>query len=403
MSKVTNKTNLSLTFEKAFHYIKETYYQDRDVTDFLLVSEGHRNKTYVSFNGNYAVKLHSRIVLVFLNANEKHSIVLVSDVYKSKQTATTIGFYNIKNNKLTFYISPEIKYKLTQYCGDMMGFTDSNGKNVFFRDRRDDNFYFSLKNGFNKKYNKEEKAQLANYLIKENVAISTIISDKYDNLPNIEPVTLYKVRQKQLDNVIAITNQTPEYFEQIRRIKSINPSLFLSVASNSNKTINGNKVNISEPRFRSHLNVISHYIEPIKMHKIKLYDDCDTYLDEQNKIYHCGDDLDKLDGTVIFYDLVKAQEYRRLAENKHIAKYGREKQKFETLPNAIINSFNAQLKEEEASTKNEIIELESQINELKARLQDVQKMREETKILSTVVEYPAYPIVSEYEKEIEVI
>ena len=221
MSKVANKTNLSLTFEKAFHYIKETYYQDRDVTDFLLVSEGHRNKTYVSFNGNYAVKLHSRIVLVFLNANEKHSIVLVSDVYKNKQTATTIGFYNIKNNKLTFYLSPEIKYKPTQYC-DMMGFTDSNGKNVFFRDRRDDNFYFSLKNGFNKKYNKEEKAQLANYLIKENVAISTIISDKYDNLPNIEPVTLYKVRQKQLDNVIAITNQTPEYFEQIRRIKSIN-------------------------------------------------------------------------------------------------------------------------------------------------------------------------------------
>ena len=139
------------------------------------------------------------------------------------------------------------------------------------------------------------------------------------------------------------------------------------------------------------------------MHKIKLYDDCDTYLDEQNKIYHCGDDLDKLDGTVIFYDLAKAQKYRRLAENKHITKYGREKQKFETLPNAIINSFNAQLKEEEASTKNEIIELESQINELKARLQDVQKMREETKILSTVVEYPAYPIVSEYEKEIEVI
>ena len=31
------------------------------------------------------------------------------------------------------------------------------------------------------------------------------------------------------------------------------------------------------------------------------------------------------------------------------------------------------------------------------------KMREETKILSTVVQYPEYPIVSEYEKEIEVI
>lgn len=40
MSKATNKVNLSLTFEKAFHYIKETYYQDRDVTKFLLVSQG---------------------------------------------------------------------------------------------------------------------------------------------------------------------------------------------------------------------------------------------------------------------------------------------------------------------------------------------------------------------------
>ena len=35
MKKATDKANLSLTFEKEFHYIKEAYYQDRDVKNFI--------------------------------------------------------------------------------------------------------------------------------------------------------------------------------------------------------------------------------------------------------------------------------------------------------------------------------------------------------------------------------
>ena len=187
MSKVANKVNLSLTFEKAFHCIKETYYQDRDVTKFLLVSQGHRNQTPVSFNGKDIVQLQSRMVAVFLNTDEKHSIVLVSDIYKNKPSATTIGFYNIYDSKLSFYVSPEIKYKATQYS-DMMGFANPNGKNIFFRDRRDDNFYYGLKNSFNEKYSKEERNRLKPYLIKENMKVSLIMSDKYDNLSDVEPV-----------------------------------------------------------------------------------------------------------------------------------------------------------------------------------------------------------------------
>ena len=139
------------------------------------------------------------------------------------------------------------------------------------------------------------------------------------------------------------------------------------------------------------------------MHKVKLYDFCDTYLDARHTIYRSGDNTDALEGTAIFYDLAKAQEHREKLQAKSIEKYWREKQKFETFPNLLINDFNSKLDEEELSIQNEIKNLENRINELKERTQDVQKMREETKILSTVVQYPEYPIVSEYEKEIEVI
>lgn len=395
MSKVANKTNLSLTFEKAFHYIKETYYQDRDVTKFLLVSQGHRNKTPVSFNGKDIVQLQSRMVVIFLNADEKHSIILVSDIYKNQPSATTIGFYNIPENKLTFYVSPEIKYKATQYC-DMMGFANPNGKNIFFRDRRDDNFYYGLKNTFNEKYSKEERNRLKPYLIKENMNVSLIMSDKYDRLSDVEPVTLYKVRQKQLDSVSAFANQPPQYFDQMRKIQNINDSLFSTVISSSTQIINKEQVNLYSPEISAGLNVLRHYIEPVKMYKVKLYDFCETYLDNRHTIYRSGDNNDALDGTAIFYDLAKAQEHREKLQAKSIEKYWREKQKFETLPNLLIDSFNSKLDEVESDIENEI-------NKLKKRAQDVRKMREETKILSKVVQYPEFPVVPEYEKEIEVI
>lgn len=395
MSKVANKTNLSLTFEKAFHYIKETYYQDRDVTKFLLVSQGHRNKTPVSFNGKDIVQLQSRMVAIFLNADEKHSIVLVSDICKNQPSATTIGFYNMPENKLTFYASPEIKYKATQYC-DMMGFANPNGKNIFFRDRRDDNFYYGLKNTFNEKYSKEERNLLKPYLIKENMNVSLIMSDKYDSLSDVEPVTLYKVRQKQLDSVSAFANQPPQYFDQMRKIQNINDSLFSTVISSSTQIINKEQVNLYSPEISAGLNVLRHYIEPVKMYKVKLYDFCETYLDNRHTIYRSGDNPDALEGTAIFCDLAKAQEHREKLQAKNIEKYWREKQKFETLPNLLIESFNSKLDEVESDIENEI-------NKLKKRAQDVRKMREETKILSKVVQYPEFPIVPEYEKEIEVI
>lgn len=395
MSKVANKTNLSLTFEKAFHYIKETYYQDRDVTKFLLVSQGHRNKTPVSFNGKDIVQLQSRMVAIFLNADEKHSIVLVSDICKNQPSATTIGFYNMPENKLTFYASPEIKYKATQYC-DMMGFANPNGKNIFFRDRRDDNFYYGLKNTFNEKYSKEERNLLKPYLIKENMNVSLIMSDKYDSLSDVEPVTLYKVRQKQLDSVSAFANQPPQYFDQMRKIQNINDSLFSTVISSSTQIINKEQVNLYSPEISAGLNVLRHYIEPVKMYKVKLYDFCETYLDNRHTIYRSGDNPDALDGTAIFCDLAKAQEHREKLQAKNIEKYWREKQKFETLPNLLIESFNSKLDEVESDIENEI-------NKLKKRAQDVRKMREETKILSKVVQYPEFPVVPEYEKEIEVI
>ena len=395
MSKVANKTNLSLTFEKAFHYIKETYYQDRDVTKFLLVSQGHRNKTPVSFNGKDIVQLQSRMVVIFLNADEKHSIVLVSDICKNQPSATTIGFYNMPENKLTFYASPEIKYKATQYC-DMMGFANPNGKNIFFRDRRDDNFYYGLKNTFNEKYSKEERNLLKPYLIKENMNVSLIMSDKYDSLSDVEPVTLYKVRQKQLDSVSAFANQPPQYFDQMRKIQNINDSLFSTVISSSTQIINKEQVNLYSPEISAGLNVLRHYIEPVKMYKVKLYDFCETYLDNRHTIYRSGDNPDALEGTAIFCDLAKAQEHREKLQAKNIEKYWREKQKFETLPNLLIESFNSKLDEVESDIENEI-------NKLKKRAQDVRKMREETKILSKVVQYPEFPVVPEYEKEIEVI
>lgn len=395
MSKVANKVNLSLTFEKAFHCIKETYYQDRDVTKFLLVSQGHRNQTPVSFNGKDIVQLQSRMVAVFLNTDEKHSIVLVSDIYKNKPSATTIGFYNIYDSKLSFYVSPEIKYKATQYS-DMMGFANPNGKNIFFRDRRDDNFYYGLKNSFNEKYSKEERNRLKPYLIKENMKVSLIMSDKYDNLSDVEPVTLYKVRQKQLDSVSAFANQPPQYFDQMRKIQNINDSLFSTVISRSTQIINKEQVNLSSPEISAGVNVLRHYIEPVKMHKVKLYDFCDTYLDNRHTIYRSGDNTDTLEGTAIFYDLAKAQEHREKLQTKSIERYWREKQKFETLPNLLIDSFNSKLDEVESDIENEI-------NKLKKRAQDVRKMREETKILSKVVQYPEFPVVPEYEKEIEVI
>lgn len=395
MSKVANKVNLSLTFEKAFYCIKETYYQDRDVTKFLLVSQGHRNQTPVSFNGKDIVQLQSRMVAVFLNADEKHSIVLVSDIYKNKPSATTIGFYNIYDNKLSFYVSPEIKYKATQYS-DMMGFANPNGKNIFFRDRRDDNFYYGLKNSFNEKYSKEERNRLKPYLIKENMKVSLIMSDKYDSLSDVEPVTLYKVRQKQLDSVSAFANQPPQYFDQMRKIQNINDSLFSTVISRSTQIINKEQVNLSSPEISAGVNVLRHYIEPVKMHKVKLYDFCDTYLDNRHTIYRSGDNTDTLEGTAIFYDLAKAQEHREKLQTKSIERYWREKQKFETLPNLLIDSFNSKLDEVESDIENEI-------NKLKKRAQDVRKMREETKILSKVVQYPEFPVVPEYEKEIEVI
>lgn len=395
MSKVANKTNLSLTFEKAFHYIKETYYRDRDVTKFLLVSQGHRNKTPVSFNGKDIVQLQSRMVAIFLNADEKHSIVLVSDICKNQPSATTIGFYNMPENKLTFYASPEIKYKATQYC-DMMGFANPNGKNIFFRDRRDDNFYYGLKNTFNEKYSKEERNLLKPYLIKENMNVSLIMSDKYDSLSDVEPVTLYKVRQKQLDSVSAFANQPPQYFDQMRKIQNINDSLFSTVISSSTQIINKEQVNLYSPEISAGLNVLRHYIEPVKMYKVKLYDFCETYLDNRHTIYRSGDNPDALEGTAIFCDLAKAQEHREKLQAKNIEKYWREKQKFETLPNLLIESFNSKLDEVESDIENEI-------NKLKKRAQDVRKMREETKILSKVVQYPEFPVVPEYEKEIEVI
>jgi hypothetical protein len=401
-TKAQTNTQLSLTFEKAFHYINETYYQDRDVMDFLLVSEGHRNKTLISFDGKNLVNLHSRMVVIFLNADENHSIVLVSDIYKNKPTATTIGFYNIQDNKLSFYVSPEIKYEATQYS-DMMGFANLNEKNLFFRDRRDDNFYYGLKNSFKEKYSKEERNQLKPYLIKENMKVSLIMSDKYDSLSDVEPVTLYKVRQKQLDTVSVFTNQPPQYFDQMRKIRNINDPLFSTLISRSTEIINKERVDISSPKLSAGLNVIHHYIEPVKMHKVKLYDFCDTYLDDRHTIYRSGENTNILEGTAIFYDLAKAQEHCEKLRAKSIERYWREKQKFETLPNTLIESFNSKLDEEETSIENEIKSLENRINELREREQDVQKMREETKILNKVVQYPEFPVVPEYEKEIEVI
>ena len=73
------------------------------------------------------------------------------------------------------------------------------------------------------------------------------------------------------------------------------------------------------------------------------------------------------------------------------------------MPNLLINDFNSKLDEEESSIENAIKTLENKINELKERTQDIHKMREETKILSKVVQYPEFPVVPEYEKEIEVI
>lgn len=401
-TKTQTTTQLSLTFEKAFHYIKETYYQDRDVTKFLLVSQGHRNKTPVSFNGKDIVQLQSRMVVIFLNADENHSIVLVSDIYKNKPTATTIGFYNIQDNKLSFYVSPEIKYEATQYS-DMMGFANLNEKNLFFRDRRDDNFYYGLKNSFKEKYSKEERNQLKPYLIKENMKVSLIMSDKYDSLSDVEPVTLYKVRQKRLDTVSVFTNQPPQYFDQMRKIRNINDPLFSTLISRSTEIINKERVDIFSPKLSAGLNVIHHYIEPVKMHKVKLYDFCDTYLDDRHTIYRSGENTNILEGTAIFYDLAKAQEHCEKLRAKSIERYWREKQKFETLPNTLIESFNSKLDEEETSIENEIKSLENRINELREREQDVQKMREETKILNKVVQYPEFPVVPEYEKEIEVI
>lgn len=302
---------------------------------------------------------------------------------------------NMPENKLTFYVSPEIKYKATQYC-DMMGFANPNGKNIFFRDRRDDNFYYGLKNSFNEKYSKEERNRLKPYLIKENMKISLIMSDKYDSLSYVEPVTLYKVRQKQLDSISAFVNQPPQYFDQMRKIQNINDSLFSTVISSSTQIINKEQVNLYSPEISAGLNVLRHYIEPVKMYKVKLYDFCDTYLDNRHTIYRSGDNTDVLEGTAIFYELAKAQEHREKLQAKSIERYWREKQKFETLPNLLIDSFNSKLDEVESDIENEI-------NKLKKRAQDVRKMREETKILSKVVQYPEFPVVPEYEKEIEVI
>lgn len=401
-TKAQTNTQLSLTFEKAFHYIKETYYQDRDVMDFLLVSEGHRNQTPVSFNGKDIVQLQSRMVVIFLNADENHSIVLVSDIYKNKPTATAIGFYNIKDNKLSFYVSPEIKYKATQYS-DMMGFADPKEKNIFFRDRRDDSFYYSIKHSFTNKYSKDERNRLKPYLIKENMNVSLIMSDKYDSLSDVEPVILYKVRQKRLDTVNVFTNQPPQYFDQIRKIRNINDSLFSTLISRSTEIINRERVDISSPKLSAGLNVLHHYIKTVKMHKVKLYDFCETYLDGRHTIYRSGENTDILEGTAIFYDLDKAQEHCEKLRAKSIERCWREKQKFETLPNMLIESFNSKLDDEESSIENAIKTLENKINELKERTQDIHKMREETKILSKVVQYPEFPVVPEYEKEIEVI
>ena len=401
-TKAQTNTQLSLTFEKAFHYIKETYYQDRDVTKFLLVSQGHRNQTPVSFNGKHIVQLQSRMVAIFLNTDENHSIVLVSDIYKNKPSATTIGFYDIQDHKLSFYVSPEIKYEATQYS-DMMGFANLKEKNIFFRDRRDDSFYYGLKNSFNEKYSKEERNRLKPYLIKENMNVSLIMSDKYDSLSDVEPVILYKVRQKRLDTVSVFANQPPQYFDQMRKIQNINDPLFSTLISRSTEIINKERVNISSPELSAGLNVLHHYIESVKMHKVKLYDFCETYLDDRHTIYRSGENTDVLEGTAIFYDLSKAQEHCEKLRAKSIEKYWREKQKFETLPNTLIESFNSKLDEEEASIENEIKSLENRINELKERTQDVQKIREETKILSKAVQSPEFPVVPEYEKEIEVI
>lgn len=229
------------------------------------------------------------------------------------------------------------------------------------------------------------------------------MSDKYDGLSDVEPITLYKVRQKQLDSVSVFTNQPPQYFDQMRKIQNINDPLFSTIISRSTEIINKERVNISSPKLSAGLNVLHHYIEPVKMHKVKLYDFCDTYLDNRHTIYRSGDNNDALDGTAIFYDLAKAQEHREKLQAKSIEKYWREKQKFETLPNLLINDFNSKLDEEESSIENAIKTLENKINELKERTQDIHKMREETKILSKVVQYPEFPVVPEYEKEIEVI
>ena len=402
MKTKSQNNKLSLTFEKAFQYIKETYYQERDMTDFLLISEGHRNKTTISFNGKDLTILQSRMVVIFLNADENHSIVLVSDIYKNKQSATTIGFYNIHDQKLSFYISPEIEYKATKF-GDMMGFADLKEKNIFFRNRIDDDFYYSINHSFTQKYSKKEKEQLKPYLIKTNMKVSLIISDKYDGLSDVEPVTLYKVRQKQLDLVSVFANQPPQYFDQMRKIQNINDPLFSKLISRSTQAINKNMLNISSPAVNTELKVLRNYIEPVKMHKVKLYDFCDSYLDERHSIYRSGDNIDALEGTAIFYDLAKAQEHCEKAQAKNIERYWRERQKFETLPNLLIDNFNSKLDGEEISIENEIKSLKNRINELKKRKQDVQKMREGTKILSKVVQYPKYPVVPEYEKEIEVI
>ena len=182
----------------------------------------------------------------------------------------------------------------------------------------------------------------------------------------------------------------------MRKIQNINDSLFSTVISRSTQIINKEQVNLSSPEISAGVNVLRHYIEPVKMHKVKLYDFCDTYLDNRHTIYRSGDNTDTLEGTAIFYDLAKAQEHREKLQTKSIERYWREKQKFETLPDLLIDSFNSKLDEVESDIENEI-------NKLKKRAQDVRKMREETKILSKVVQYPEFPVVPEYEKEIEVI
>lgn len=146
----------------------------------------------------------------------------------------------------------------------------------------------------------------------------------------------------------------------MRKIQNINDSLFSTVISSSTQIINKEQVNLYSPEISAGLNVLRHYIEPVKMYKVKLYDFCDTYLDNRHTIYRSGDNTDVLEGTAIFYELAKAQEHREKLQAKSIERYWREKQKFETLPNLLIDSFNSKLDEVESDIENEINKLKNE-------------------------------------------